>query len=128
MEQYTENYCWVQNTYFLPLGEYIPSQTSERENRQIGYYQWVPFILALEAVFFYVPTIVWRFLTWQTGIHVQSIVSMTCESRMLDHELRHRAFQTIATNIQEAIHVKNQVSSNLINSYDRRLFSSEQRG
>ncbi|KAI6235903.1 Innexin family-containing protein [Aphelenchoides besseyi] len=111
MEEYTEHYCWVQNTYFLPLGEFIPSQPTERENRQIGYYQWVPFILALEAVFFYVPTIVWRFLTWQTGIHVQSIVHMACECRMLDNEARKRAFETMASNIQEAIHVKHQLGT-----------------
>jgi hypothetical protein len=35
-EQYSENYCFVQNTYFLPLHQEIPNNFYERERREIG--------------------------------------------------------------------------------------------
>ena len=36
-EQYSENYCFVQNTYFLPLNHYIPQDVEQREEREIGW-------------------------------------------------------------------------------------------
>jgi len=67
--------------------------------------------LALEALLFYVPCIVWRLLSWQSGIHVQSLVQMACDSRLLDAESRHKALQTIATHAEEALHIKHQMGS-----------------
>ena len=95
-EQYSENYCFVQNTYFLPLHHYIPKDLQEREDREIGttfwslfsyiscfcfliaregnlviaslgYYQWVPFVLGLQAILFYLPSLIWRIFNWQSG-------------------------------------------------------------
>ena len=42
---------------------------------------------------------------------MQSLVQMACDSRLLDADSRKRAFETIAQNIEESLHVKHQVGS-----------------
>ncbi len=66
-EKYAETYCFVQNTYYLPLDHQIPQDYSKRDNLQIGYYQWVPIILVFQAMMFCIPVIFWRALDWQSG-------------------------------------------------------------
>ena len=45
----------------------IPDDTSDRDEKQLGYYQWVPFIIAVQAILFYAPVLVWRQFNWQSG-------------------------------------------------------------
>lgn len=66
-EQYSEYYCFVKNTYFVPFHEDLPKTEVERESNEIGYYQWVPFVLALQALLFFLPIMVWRLFNWHTG-------------------------------------------------------------
>lgn len=73
-EDYTHNYCWVKNTYYLPFEEYIP-QEHEHENRHmITYYQWVPLILLVQALLYFMPCLVWRCFNVRSGIDVNDIV------------------------------------------------------
>ena len=66
-EQYVENYCFVENTYWVKMYDDIPHSYKERDGRELQYYQWVPFVLALQALLFYIPRMIWKMLNWQTG-------------------------------------------------------------
>lgn len=66
-EQYAEDYCFIQNTYYVAPEEEIPQELSERDERQFGYYQWVPVVLALQAFMFFLPNWIWKTLHQQSG-------------------------------------------------------------
>lgn len=76
--KYTNSYCWVKNTYYLPLEHRIPKVLSEeREAREILYYQWLPFIMIVQAILFYLPSLVWHSFNQKAGVDCDSILNST---------------------------------------------------
>jgi len=73
-EEYANNYCWIRNTYYLPYEEYIPKENEPEKRSMVPYYQWIPIILLVQALLFYMPILVWRGLTSHSGIDVSNIV------------------------------------------------------
>ncbi|KRY34731.1 Innexin unc-9 [Trichinella spiralis] len=110
-EQYTENYCFVQNTYFLQLTNQIPVDYVERDSREIGYYQWVPFILALQAFLFYLPCLIWRLTNWYSGISVLGITNMAVDAGNMDHETRKKNVKTVAQHIRQSLNLQRELST-----------------
>ncbi|CAJ0931182.1 unnamed protein product, partial [Mesorhabditis belari] len=103
MEQYTENYCWVQNTYWVPFQDHIPHRLDDRERRQIGYYQWVPFVLALAALMFHIPSSVWRLLAPQSGLNAGLVLQLACQDQNVDPTHRDQAVGIVARHIDDAL-------------------------
>ena len=72
-EDYTNKVCWVSNTYFVPFNtKQLPEEQEPKQ--MISYYQWVPLILLCQALAFYLPCMVWRFLNNKAGIDLNNIV------------------------------------------------------
>ncbi|MFH4983494.1 hypothetical protein AB6A40_010203 [Gnathostoma spinigerum] len=82
-EEYAEDYCFVENTYYIPLEQNIPYSTKHRGNVELTYYQWVPFLLILQALMFTFPHIFWRMLNWLSGIQIRAIITMACSTDRL---------------------------------------------
>ncbi|CEF66888.1 Innexin family-containing protein [Strongyloides ratti] len=74
-EHYAEDYCFIQNTFYVPFNETIPKEYDDRRKAEIGYYQWVPIILALQAILFFIPNWIWKSLYSQSGIDLNTIIT-----------------------------------------------------
>ena len=73
--RYGHSYCWVANTYYLPYSEYVPRVHEEHKRQVIRYYQWIPWILMIQALFFWLPSLVWRQLSGKAGIDLADVFS-----------------------------------------------------
>ena len=68
------SYCWIRNTYYLPAHEDVPSEEEAADRPRLPYYQWVPMILLAQALFFYIPYVIWTELSSNSGVDIHSIV------------------------------------------------------
>ena len=80
---YTNDYCWVQNTYRIAWEESLPRPDPDRD--YVVYYQWIPFYLFLQAFMFFMPILLWRTYNVRSGIDLNAIVLnarkyQSCES------------------------------------------------
>ncbi|XP_013415376.1 innexin unc-9 [Lingula anatina] len=88
---YTNNYCWISNTYYMPFEERIPNHELPRPH--IGYYQWVPIMMLLQSLLFYIPTVVWRLMSGSTGIDMNTITKAIVGREYLNPDKRDEAIK-----------------------------------
>ena len=72
---YTNAYCWVRNTYFLPYEEHIPKRHEDHKRQMVTYYQWMPFILMTQALLFYLPSVIWHGFNQRAGVDADNIMA-----------------------------------------------------
>ncbi|CAD6187597.1 unnamed protein product [Caenorhabditis auriculariae] len=105
-EQYAEDYCFIQNTFFVPFHEEIPGDSSAREEREIGYYQWVPITLAIQAILFFIPNWIWNIMHKHSGLDLETVVNEAHKLRNYPSEQRSQALAKLASYISECLEFK----------------------
>uniref|UniRef100_A0AC34GSY8 Innexin n=1 Tax=Panagrolaimus sp. ES5 TaxID=591445 RepID=A0AC34GSY8_9BILA len=103
MEQYTESYCYVDRTYWIPFQDHIPHRLDDRERKQIGYYQWIPFGLAISALMFHLPASVWRMLSNQSGLNISLVLQTACQEQNIDPHVRDNTVDILSRHIDDVL-------------------------
>lgn len=63
-EKYMNKYCWLKGTYYINDSKNLDEITyDERHETILGYYQWVQIILLFQAFLFYLPNLMWLFIS-----------------------------------------------------------------
>ncbi|XP_018647851.1 putative innexin [Schistosoma mansoni] len=105
---YLANYCWVHGTIPLADDERMPTTEAQWEEydstRRITYYQWVPFVLGLQCILFYIPHIAWQAAcTCRSGGDMFSLVKSAADAAILSREDRQKAVARVAEFIEDMI-------------------------
>ena len=117
--KYTNDICWIINTYYVPLEHDIPHSENTRYERKrdrgsvslmsvvffsemLKYYQWSPFILLFMALCFYFPRMLWRSLNNRSGLDIEKLVDEAMKQEQQDNpsEGREKTINFIVHSLQ----------------------------
>uniref|UniRef100_A0A0N5A9L6 Innexin n=1 Tax=Syphacia muris TaxID=451379 RepID=A0A0N5A9L6_9BILA len=103
-ERYTEDYCFIQNSYYVPIESDIPNNPESRRD-QISYYRWVPIVLALQALLFFIPNYLWNMLYKDTAIQPRAIIKDALKCSGLHADRRDSEVRNLAEYIADTVAV-----------------------
>jgi innexin len=102
MVLYANEICWIKFKYYVPKVEYLTSNSNIRKNK-IYYYQWMPIILAVMAILFYVPFALWQCLTKKNSVESLTIIKVINLIDMTNEDSRIKTIKNAAMLINRAI-------------------------
>uniref|UniRef100_A0A183V129 Innexin n=1 Tax=Toxocara canis TaxID=6265 RepID=A0A183V129_TOXCA len=109
-EQYTENYCWAQDTYFVPPRMFVEHVSPEdRRESRISYYQWMPFFLLFQAACFKLPTFIWKYLAGHSGMKVGEILRLVTDPTNSVIDVKKANIKALCIHLQGALHFHSRV-------------------
>lgn len=117
-EEYAENYCWAQDTYFVaPTAMVENVEQMERKQRRISYYQWVPFFLLIEAACFRLPSLLWKYMSGHSGIKVSEIIKMSSDPNNIKPDIRKANIRFMTVHLQGALRFHKRIQKRQIHPH-----------
>lgn len=108
---YTNNYCWIANTYYIDFESSLPIEREVRFEKEIEYYQWVPLVFVLQAFLFYFPRMVWKRFGGYSYINVKKMLRQADEAVFMTATERDETLNEIVLYLDKYIKIRNCISS-----------------
>lgn len=104
-ESYITNLCWVEGTFPINLTSgIVPHSNKDWDDmlpQQMNYYQWVPLVLGLQAIMYYLPRVFWSIFTYnRTGTDLQNVVRSANLASKDEGEKRDKVVRHIAGTLE----------------------------
>ncbi|CAF0840008.1 unnamed protein product [Adineta ricciae] len=101
--EYTNNICWISNTYFVSFDRLLPKYPDPKTEQFIYFYQYVPFILMIQAVLFYIPSLIWSTLSSKSGYDLGMLITQARFADTYTADLRTASVRHLARHIDRTI-------------------------
>lgn len=98
----------MNNTYYVPFE--TPSINKEaKNNNRIEYYQWVPFMLIIQALLFYIPNIFWALTRPSSPLNVNLVLNFITSVDVIDPDKRSTVVNNVSKFIDKTLKIKTQI-------------------
>ncbi|KHN80217.1 Innexin-3 [Toxocara canis] len=102
---YVHDYCFISERYSLTMPSYEDETLAKFDNTERrtyeNYYQWVPFLLAAQAVFFFIPHFLWRTLQKMSSLDLEMVVEEGTHLRSLVGDDRRSSIAKLTSYIEQ---------------------------
>nr|BCO10870.1 Limax innexin 4 [Ambigolimax valentianus] len=113
---YINSFCWISNTYYFPPKTVVPGEDELhlRKEKEINYYQWVPFIFMFQALMFKVPNLIWRLFNGFGGLNMDKLVQLAESAQLGNSEDREKVTHQVAKYIDRWLKAHRQYKYNIL--------------
>ncbi|KAK6037618.1 Innexin, partial [Cooperia oncophora] len=93
---------------YTPIGRFTKDDATKYWSPRVMYYQWVPYVLFLQAVFYLVPKLFWKLVGshWCHGVDLETAIVEAQKLRTLVGEDRASALNNLAGFIRDVLESK----------------------
>ncbi|PAA46042.1 hypothetical protein BOX15_Mlig007366g4 [Macrostomum lignano] len=116
-ELFVNNYCWTEGTFAVHPRQFSIDATQKDgglgryRDKRITYYQWVPLVLGVQCIMFYLPRVLWNFITNQrSGTDVAHIVRTVRDAIQADREKHNKLMQHACARLEQLLSRSHQFS------------------